>query len=292
MFNVRCSKKRTRQRQVLPARMTLSEMRGILAAGDIRLTKSLGQNFLHDQNQLQKIVASAEIKFTDKVLEIGPGLGPLTELLLAKAGEVLAIEKDERLVEFLQKKYSIAKNLTLVHDDALELLKRDNRDWFEWKLVANLPYSVASPILVELAEAKGTPEKIVTTLQIEVAQRIVAQADDDNYGILSLLMQLRYEPEGWFKIPAACFFPEPDVDSACIVLNRRPKPLLTPEHSKIFKKIVKRAFSQRRKMMLKLLKQDWPKEKLESVFAELNISPQERAEKVSLEQFVDLTKNL
>jgi 16S rRNA (adenine1518-N6/adenine1519-N6)-dimethyltransferase len=272
--------------------MTLSEMRKILAMGDIQLSKSLGQNFLHDQNQLQKIVASAELKSSDKVLEIGPGLGPLTELLLANAGEVLAIEKDKRLVDFLQTKFSSAKNLQLLHDDALELLKRDSRDWSEWKLVANLPYSVASPILVELAEAKGVPETMVTTLQIEVAQRIVAKAGEDDYGVLSLLMQLQYEPQGWFKIPAACFFPEPEVDSACITLSRRSKPLLAPTESEVFKKIVKRGFSQRRKMMLKLLKQDWPKEKLESTFAELNISPQERAEKVSLEKFVNLTKSL
>ncbi len=272
--------------------MTLSEMRKILSEGDIQLTKSLGQNFLHDQNQLQKIVSSAELTSSDKVLEIGPGLGPLTELLVANAGEVLAIEKDKRLVEFLQKKFSGEKKLTLIHDDALEVLKREKRDWSGWKLVANLPYSVASPILVELAEMPGIPEKIVTTLQIEVAQRIVANADDDDYGILSLLMQLRYDPQGWFKIPSVCFFPEPDVDSACIVLNRRPAPLLNPEESELFKKIVKRALSQRRKMMLKLLKQDWPKEKLASAFAALNISVQERAEKVTLGDFVALTKIL
>ena len=269
--------------------MTLSEMRRILAAGDIQLTKSLGQNFLHDQNQLQKIVASAELIPTDKVLEIGPGLGPLTELLIANAGDVLAIEMDQRLVDFLREKYSAVKNFNLIHDDALSFLRRERSDWFEWKLVANLPYSVASPILVELAEAEGSPRKIVTTLQMEVAERIVAKVGEDDYGILSLLVQLRYEPHGGFKIPGSCFFPAPDVDSACIVLNRRPVPLLSTEDSRPFKKIVKRAFSQRRKMMLKLLKQDWPKEKLESAFTELKISPQERAEQVSLEQFVALT---
>jgi 16S rRNA (adenine1518-N6/adenine1519-N6)-dimethyltransferase len=272
--------------------MTLSEMRKILAASDIQLSKSLGQNFLHDQNQLQKIVASAELKSSDKVLEIGPGLGPLTELLIASAHEVLAIEKDKRLVDFLREKYVVAKNLKLIYDDALDYLRRERIDWSDWKLVANLPYSVASPILVELAESPGAPKKMVATLQIEVAERLVAKAANDDYGLLSLLMQLHYEPEGWFKIPAACFFPEPDVDSACIVLNRRSVPFLNVEESVQFKKIVKRAFSQRRKMMLKLLKQDWPKEKLESAFAELNISPQERAEKVSLEQFVNLTKLL
>ena len=105
-------------------------------------------------------------------------------------------------------------------------------------------------------------------------------------------MQLDFQPRGWFKIPPECFFPSPDVDSACVVLVRREVPLLPENLRSVFVKIVKRGFSQRRKMMLKLLKQDWPKEKLEAAFAELNISPQERAEKLSLEQFVALTEIL
>ena len=129
----------------------------------------------------------------------------------------------------------------------------------------------------------------MATLQLEVAQRLMAQADDDDYGVLTLLVQLDYEPRDWFKIPADCFFPAPDVDSACVVLVRRARPLLADGQRAAFVKIVKRAFSQRRKMMLKLLKQDWPVEKLAAAFAELKISPQERAEKLSLEQFVALT---
>src|SRR5438876_8812386 len=132
--------------------MKLSEMRQILAEHGIQLTKSLGQNFLHDANQLRQIVAAAELGRSDKVLELGPGLGPLTELLLAQAGEVLAIEKDRRLVAFLRERFASASNFTLIHDDALEYLRREARDWSDWKLVANLPYSVASPILVELAQ--------------------------------------------------------------------------------------------------------------------------------------------
>ncbi len=312
---------------MLPATMKLSEMKKILSEGEIRLTKSLGQNFLHDQNQLQKIVEAAGLNSSDRVLEIGPGLGPLTELLIATAGEVLAIEKDKRLVDFLEQKFSSAKNFKLLHADALEFLQERGRsrprvesshakrnenilrsdttsleradenvgapvDWHDWKLVSNLPYSVASPILVELAEIENPPEKIVATLQLEVAQRLVAQAGDDDYGVLSLLVQLVYEPRGLFQIPAGSFFPEPNVDSACIILQRRAIPLLSAKEAQAFKKIVKRAFSQRRKMMLKLLKQDWPKEKLESAFAELNISQQERAEQVSLEKFVELTRIL
>jgi 16S rRNA (adenine1518-N6/adenine1519-N6)-dimethyltransferase len=272
--------------------MKLSEMREVLTAREIQLTKSLGQNFLHDANQLKKIVDAAGLSKADKVLEIGPGLGPLTELLLEKAGEVLAIEMDARLVEFLQERFTSTKNLKLLHDDALEFLKREPRDWSDWKLVANLPYSVASPILVELAQSPQRPERMVTTLQLEVAQRLMAQADDDDYGVLTLLVQLDYEPRDSFKIPADCFFPAPNVDSMCVVLQRRARPLLADGQRAAFVKIVKRAFSQRRKMMLKLLKQDWAVDKLVAAFSELKISPQERAEKLSLEQFVVLTEKL
>lgn len=274
--------------------MKLSDMRDLLVRRDIQLTKSLGQNFLHDAHQLDRIVASAELSKNDKVLEIGPGLGPLTERLVEKAGEVLAIEKDARLVEILNERfYSDAPSgLQLLHDDALHFLKREPRDWHDWKLVANLPYSVASPILVELAAGVRAPKMMVATLQLEVAQRLMAQTDDDDYGVLTLLVQLDFEPQGWFKIPSKCFFPAPDVDSACVCLIRRKQPLLAESQRKTFYRLVKQAFSQRRKMMLKLLKQNWPKEQLEAAFAELNISVQERAEKLSLEQFVALTGEL
>ena len=328
--------------------MKLSEMREWLDKRDIQLTKSLGQNFLHDAHQLQRIVEAGEVTQADKVLEIGPGLGPLTELLLERAGEVLAIEKDQRLVAVLKERFGSTLALTptlspgerenesmiqvnptasdsaqrgskelpllgeragvregvaphsvlrtprleLLHDDALEFIRRERRDWGDWKLVANLPYSVASPMLVELAQSPQRPKQMTATLQLEVAQRLMAQADDDDYGVLTLLVQLDYEPRGWFKIPASCFFPAPNVDSACVTLVRREKPLLSEEHRNAFVRIVKRAFSQRRKMMLKLLKTEWPLEKLEPAFAQLKISPQERAEKLSLEQFVKLTELL
>ena len=261
-------------------------MRELLALRGIQLTKSLGQNFLHDGNQLRRIVVAAELTGNDQVLEIGPGLGPLTELLLENAGEVLAIEKDARLVEFLRERFllnsegrvtrvpDLRKNqglaelvppkFELLHDDALAFLKRERRDWSGWKLVANLPYSVASPILVELASGARAPKKIVATLQLEVAQRLMAGPGDRDYGVLTLLVQLDFEPREHFKIPAGCFFPAPDVDSTCVVLDRRATPLLPENQREGFVKIVKRAFSQRRKMMLKLLREDWPAEKIEA----------------------------
>jgi 16S rRNA (adenine1518-N6/adenine1519-N6)-dimethyltransferase len=284
-------------------------MRELLSARGIHLTKSLGQNFLHDGNQLRRIVAAAELTKRDKVLEIGPGLGPLTELLVAQAGEILAIEKDARLVEALREWFNAgqASGLTssdlksetgkmpvlqLIHDDALEFLRREPRDWNEWKLVSNLPYSVASRILVELAQSPKRPARMVATLQLEVAQRLMASADDEDYGVLTLLVQLDYEPRDWFKVPAACFFPAPDVDSACVALARRTQPLLPDAHREAFVKIVKRAFSQRRKMMMKLLKQDWPEDRLTAAFARLGIAPQTRAEAVGLEVFARLAQIL
>ena len=305
--------------------MKLSEMRELLDRCGIQLTKSLGQNFLHDPHQLKRIVAAADLTRADKVLEIGPGLGPLTALLLPKAGQVLAIEKDARLVEILRERFNpltrpeatlspiggegrvrgrlgdaksavVAKSgegkLELLHADALRFLQREKRDWRDWKLVANLPYSVASPILVELACGDRAPKKIAATLQLEVARRLMAKSGEEDYGVLTLLVQLDFEPRDFFKIPPGCFFPEPDVASACVVLDRRELPLL-PQHLRAaFVKIVKRAFSQRRKMMLKLLKADWPKEKVTRAFAELRIPPQERAEKLGLERFVEMTKML
>jgi 16S rRNA (adenine1518-N6/adenine1519-N6)-dimethyltransferase len=272
--------------------MTLSQMKQILAERELRLTKSLGQNFLHDGNQPRRIVAAADLKASDQVLEIGPGLGPLTELLLARAGAVRAIEKDKRLVEFLGQHFAGADRLTLHHADALEFLRQEPRDWSDWKLVANLPYSVASPILVELARADGCPERLVVTLQREVAGRLVAKAGNKDYGLLTLLIQLRYEPQGSFRIPAGCFFPPPEVDSACVTLIRRRGPVLRREDGAAFEKIVRRAFSQRRKMVFKLLKHDWPEDRLAQAFSVLSLPPAVRAEKVSLEGFTRLTRLL
>jgi 16S rRNA (adenine1518-N6/adenine1519-N6)-dimethyltransferase len=298
--------------------MKLSEMRQLLAARGLQLTKSLGQNFLHDANQLRRIVEAAECGPQDKVLEIGPGLGPLTALLVERVAEVVAIEKDRRLVEILRERFEAmpagghlaperdappseagraaasgpAAILRLLHADALAWLREQPRDWTGWKLVSNLPYSVASPILVELAQSDRGPQRIVATLQLEVARRLAAAPDSEDYGVLTLLVQLQYEPRGAFKIPRSCFFPEPDVDSACVTLQRRPTPLLAARHGAAFRRIVKRAFSQRRKQLFKLLKADWPEPALARALDQLALPPAIRAEKVSLELFVRLTQLL
>jgi 16S rRNA (adenine1518-N6/adenine1519-N6)-dimethyltransferase len=291
--------------------MKLSEMRQILADQGIQLTKSLGQNFLHDQNQLRRIVGAADLKRTDKILEIGPGLGPLTALLIETAEEVLAIEKDARLVRLLAQRFDCEPEsssfsgrgqarsasgrtpaLRLVHDDALLFLRRKPHDWRDWKLVANLPYSVASPLLVELAQGGRAPQRIVATLQIEVAKRLMANPGQKDYGVLTLLIQLDYQPLGLFRIPASCFFPQPDVDSACVTLAKRVPSLLRPELRLTFVDIVKRGFSQRRKMMLKLLREPWSSAELEAAFREVGLATETRAESVSVDRFVRLAEVL
>jgi 16S rRNA (adenine1518-N6/adenine1519-N6)-dimethyltransferase len=291
--------------------MKLSEMRQLLAQHGVQLTKSLGQNFLHDANQLRRIAAAAELTKADRVLEIGPGLGPLTALLIHRAGEVLAIEKDARLVSLLEQRFSLhagstskgqgetpdktfeeAGVLHLIHADALDYLRNGPHDWRDWKLVSNLPYSVGSPILVDLAQAEHRPKRLVATLQVEVARRLMAQPGDKDYGVLTLLIQMHYQPGSSFKIPASCFFPAPEVDSACVTLLRREPEVVAPSFQHTFVRLIKRGFSQRRKMMSKLLKADWSSEQVDEVFRAVHLSPHVRAEAVGLEQFAQMARHL
>ncbi len=273
--------------------MTFSEIRRLLNAYDLRLTKSLGQNFMHDRNQLTRLVNAAELLPTDSVLEVGPGLGPLTEHLLPHCRQLLILEKDRRFREILQDRLGSPDNLTVEYRDALHFLKQAHaEDWSDWKMVSNLPYSVASPILVELAQMPLPPKRIVATLQWEVAQRLQAKPNTKDYGLLTLLVQARYRLIQSFKVPAGCFFPEPDVESACVRLDLRSPSVVELSELPSFTQIVRRAFSQRRKTMLKLLKEDWPGDQLEAAFSQLTLSRQARAESLSLDQFVALTRAL
>jgi 16S rRNA (adenine1518-N6/adenine1519-N6)-dimethyltransferase len=272
--------------------MNLSEMRRLLASRDLQLTKSLGQNFLHDGNQLRRIAAAAGLEGTDRILEIGPGLGPLTELLLAGAGEVTAVEKDGRLVEVLKDRFHGDDRFHLVHADALAWIRDEERDWSDWKVVSNLPYSVGSPILVELALAERPARRMVVTLQAEVIGRVAARPGTAEYGVLTLLAALRFSVSATFKVPRECFFPAPDVESACAVLDRRPAMELGPGVASAYVSAVKAGFGQRRKMMLKLLAEVWPREAVEAAMTVAAVAHTERAERVSREQFVEIARQL
>jgi 16S rRNA (adenine1518-N6/adenine1519-N6)-dimethyltransferase len=190
----------------------------------------------------------------------------------------------------LRERFADCPRLTLVEADAVKYLRAEPRDWRGWKLVANLPYSVASTILIDMALNVNGPARQVVTLQFEVARRLVAHAGEPDYGVLTLLVQVAYQPGAWFRIPASCFHPPPKVDSAGVDLCRRAAPLLSPAATDLFSALVKRAFSQRRKMMLKLLQTQWPQARWEQAFARLGLSAQARAETVTLEQFAELTR--
>lgn len=274
--------------------MRLADMRQLLAERNIRLTRSLGQNFLHDANQLRRLMAIASLSLEDPVLEIGPGLGPLTELLLQQAGQVLAIEKDARLVAWLRERFQDQPRLELVHADALDELRMKPRDWSQWTVVSNLPYCIASVLITEFALAPAPPRRLVVTLQLEVARRLMARPASNEYGVLTLLVQHRYTPGPWFRIPAACFFPKPGIDSACVRLDRRPErqPPLGIEGRHAFVRVVKRGFSERRKRLFKLLRRDWEDAPLAAAFAALGLDPDCRGEQLGLEQFEALAERL
>ena len=272
--------------------MTLSEMRRWIDQRGLQLTTSLGQNFLHDGNQLRRIVAAAALQDDDRILEIGPGLGPLTELLLATGRPVRALELDARLCEILRERFPESPNLELIHTDALRWLEQNQTDWSAWKLIANLPYSVGSPILVELTLNPTPPRALVATLQWEVVQRLIAPPDTSAFGVLTVLVGLQFEATGHFKIARDCFFPAPDVDSACVTLVRRSQPLLPPALVPIGAQIVKTAFSQRRKMLRKLLRAQWPEDRLAAAMSACGIAETARAETVAIPTWAQLTRHL
>ena len=193
---------------------------------------------------------------------------------------------------YLRERFANTPALTLVAADAQDYLRAERRDWREWKLVSNLPYSVASPILIDLAQNPDGPQRLVVMVQFEVAKRLVAEAGSPYYGVLTLLLQVAYEVRGKFRIPAACSYPRPDVDSACVNLVRRTAPLLPEAQMASFRALVKLALAQRRKTMLKLLRTKWPLGKLEPAFAALSLPPEIRGEMVTLAQFAQLTRLL
>ncbi len=272
--------------------MRLAELRAVLADRGIQLTKSLGQNFLHDGQQLRRIISLADLSGDDQVLEVGPGMGALTELLLGEGCRVLAIEKDRRLVDLLRSRFPETEAFELITGDAVSVLRRRRMDWSGWKLVANMPYSVASPILVDFALASHPPERMVVTLQLDVARRLTAEAGRKEYGLLTLLVGARFQVNAMFGIPRQSFFPVPAVESACLRLDRREKSVVSDEALPLYRKVVKCAFSQRRKKMIKLLRNLWPMDSLLQFYAAEGLREDIRAERVTLTQFARLAERL
>lgn len=250
----------------------------------LRPKKSLGQHFLKDPYYLKKIADSARIGLDDQVLEIGPGLGHLTRELAAKAKRVIAIEFDKRLIPRLRQEFSETAKIEIVHADALEY-QYDTLPG-TWKVVANLPYYISSPIVRKLLQFRDKFTTLSLMLQKEVAERIASPPGGKEYGFLSVLVQFYTEPKIEFMVPANAFTPAPEVDSAVITLTVRKNSPLQVKDEGFLMRVVKAAFSQRRKTLRNALKQlDVPRESMEKVFAATGIDLGRRAETLSIDDF-------
>ena len=266
--------------------MKLSELVATLEEIGVSPVKSLGQNFLHDQNLSRWIVDQIGAKPNDYVLEIGPGLGALTGFLLATGAEVLAIEKDGRLAKFLRSRYPDPR-LEIKHEDALDLDVRTLFTKPPVKLIGNLPYYISSQLLLKFLEYPSPISLSLLMLQREMALRLSAAPATKEYGALTLLVQLHYHVELLRTIPASVFVPRPDVGSAIVRITPRDETELPPCDHALFASLVRRGFSQRRKQLGKLLRPEitaWP----EAANA-LGLDQRVRAEAVSLHKWIALT---
>jgi len=266
--------------------MRLSEINETLRKIRVSPVKTLGQNFLHDRNLARWIAQQAQITSDDYVVEIGPGLGALTEFLLDSGARVLAIEKDARLAKFLRAKIQ-DQQLEVLHADAL---KFDPRTLFaqpQVKLVGNLPYYISSQLLLKFIRFPSPISLSVLMLQKEMAQRLSASPSTGDYSALTLRVQLHHRAKYLRTVRATVFFPRPEVDSA--ILQVRPRdPFELPECDyDVFQKLVRRGFSQRRKQLRKLLRQQAPN--WENAAKALGFSPAARAENLSLQEWIGLT---
>lgn len=250
----------------------------------IRAKKSLGQNFLRDPHYLKKIADAAQIGPEDLVLEIGPGLGHLTRVLAERARKVLAIEVDDRLIPRLRSEFGAVQNVELVHADALEYSYSSLAG--SWKVVANLPYYISTPIIQKLLAEPRKFISLTLMLQKEVAERIAAPPGGKEYGYLSVLVQYYTIPRIEFKVPPGAFTPRPEVDSTVITLTVRSRPAVFVKDETFFFRVIKAAFSQRRKTLRNALRQlDIAREKMETVRDATGIDLGRRAETLTVDEY-------
>jgi 16S rRNA (adenine1518-N6/adenine1519-N6)-dimethyltransferase len=274
----------------------LSRTKTLLRRYDIRAKKGLGQNFLIDSDVLKAIVAAAVLSPQDTVIEVGPGLGILTTELARRAGWVIAIELDERLAEVLKKTLPY-DNVVILNEDVLgtdpAILLRGRAPRFpsalrSYKVVANLPYYITSPVLRHFLEAPVRPETMVVMVQKEVAETIVAETG--HRSLLSIAVQFYGRPEIVADVPAAAFFPPPEVDSAVVKIDVYPHPPVEVDNVDGFFRLVKAGFATARKQISNSLSHGLglPKEETLSMLAKAAIDPQRRAETFSLEEWSNL----
>ena len=260
--------------------------------------KSLGQNFLIDGNVLLRIVEAVAINPEDKILEIGPGKGALTELLAKKAKQVLAVELDNRLVEYLEGKFLQTDNVEIIRNDILrtdlpQILSA--RSVERWKVAANLPYNISSQVLFKFIENREYFSELVLMLQKEVGERLVAPPDCKQYGILSVFCQLYFDISREFLVRPGSFRPIPKVDSIVLKFRVLPAPRVDVGDELFFRTVVKSSFGQRRKTLWNCIKTaalGINEKDLEQAFLQCGIDSGRRGETLSLEEFAVLAKAL
>ena len=263
----------------------------ILEKYQVRPRRSLGQNFLTDPNIARKIADSTDLTKKDTVIEIGPGLGALTEILTEKAGEIIAVEIDKTLFRFLTDNLAPRKNLKIVCGDILKFgikeLTGSNRG--KVKIVGNLPYSITTPVIVHLLNQRKRIDSILVTVQKEVAERLLAKPATKAYGAISCFVQFYTKPVVVGRIKATCFYPRPKVDSSILKLKVLERPVLEVDDENLFFEIIRASFEKRRKTILNALSRSslWSlnKEELSRAFGRAKIDPRRRGETLSLNEF-------
>lgn len=264
----------------------------ILNRFKLRADKKLGQNFLIDENVVHQIVAAAELSEADTVLEVGPGIGTLTQGLAESKARVVAVELDTRLLPVLATTLNGYDNVRVVHGDILKVNIMEEVGAPSFKVCANLPYYITTPIIFALLEKRLPMERLVAMVQKEVAERMAAQPGGKEYGALSVAIQYYTEPKIAFIVPPTSFIPAPAVDSAVIVCKRREKPPVEVCDEGLFFRVVKAAFSLRRKMLSNSLKNMGTKSEQVAKWLELaGVDGKRRAETLSLEDFAKLTNS-
>ena len=264
----------------------------ILNRFKLRADKKLGQNFLIDENVVHQIVAAAELSEADTVLEVGPGIGTLTQGLAESKARVVGVELDTRLLPVLATTLNGYDNVRVVHGDILKVNIMEEVGAPSFKVCANLPYYITTPIIFALLEKRLPMERLVAMVQKEVAERMAAQPGGKEYGALSVAIQYYTEPKIAFIVPPTSFIPAPAVDSAVIVCKRREKPPVEVCDEGLFFRVVKAAFSLRRKMLSNSLKNIGIKSERVAKWLELaGVDGKRRAETLSLEDFAKLTNS-
>ena len=269
----------------------------VLQKYGFNFSKKFGQNFLIDEHVLDKIIAVSDLSKEDNVLEIGPGIGTMTQALSEKAGHVYSVEIDDKLIPILKDTLSGCDNVTVINEDIMkvdiEALVRDNCHGQPVKVVANLPYYITTPIIMNLLERQLPIKSITVMVQKEVAERMQAEPGTKDYGALSLAVQYYCEPYLAANVPQNCFMPRPDVSSAVIHLRRYEEPPVKVRDEKLMFALIKASFAQRRKTLVNGIKNSqelsFTREQVEEALQKMGQNPAVRGETWGLKEFAMLS---